>query len=442
MLSLKKNIALISALVLAGTMLAGCKKDETDDNKTNDNGTTKSDVASNTGEEGKVLRIYAWNDTMKSQIEPFYTAPAGVEVEWVITPTDGNAYQDKLDSDLPKNVGSSNPIDIFLIEADYAVKYVKSDFSVDIAQLGITSSDLADMYQYNLDVCTDGNAIKGLSYENNPGLFIYKTKVAEEVLGTSDPTEVNALLNTWDKFDEVAGKMKDAGYTMLAGPDDAYRLYSNNVSAPWVDENDKIQIDDNLMKWVDVTKTYWDNGWNAKAVTIFSDAWTAQVGVDSKTFGFFGPGWFINWQMGDKSGAYMACEPPVAFNWGGTWACAAQGTDNTAAVADFMKQVFMNESNLETLAKGGQVVNNTKVMEKLANDPSFGNDALSGQNHYALLASAATRIDMTKISAYDQGCTEAFQAAFVDYFNGTIKKEEALENFYTTVLEKYPFLKR
>ena len=42
----------------------------------------------------------------------------------------------------------------------------------------------------------------------------------------------------------------------LSGYDDSYRVFSNNVSAPWVDSNNKIVIDDNIMKWVDQTKKY------------------------------------------------------------------------------------------------------------------------------------------------------------------------------------------
>ena len=47
---------------------------------------------------------------------------------------------------------------------------------------------------------------------------------------------------------------------------------------------------------------------------------------------------------------------------------------------------------------------------------------------------------MSNISKYDQGMTEEFQAAFKDYFDGTVTKEKALENFYNAVLEKYPNL--
>ena len=45
---------------------------------------------------------------------------------------------------------------------------------------------------------------------------------------------VQAQLSSWDKFNAVAEKASEKGYKMLSGYDDAYRVFSNNVSAPWL----------------------------------------------------------------------------------------------------------------------------------------------------------------------------------------------------------------
>ena len=55
------------------------------------------------------------------------------------------------------------------------------------------------------------------------------------MLGTDDPTEVQAALSDWDKFNDVAKQAAAKGYKMLSGYDDSYRTFSNNVSAGWVD---------------------------------------------------------------------------------------------------------------------------------------------------------------------------------------------------------------
>mgnify|MGYP001332430914 FL=1 len=53
--------------------------------------------------------------------------------------------------------------------------------------------------------------------------------------------------------------MKDSGYFMVSGFDDTFRVFSNNVSSPWVVDG-KVVIDDNIMNWVSQTKTFTDNG--------------------------------------------------------------------------------------------------------------------------------------------------------------------------------------
>ena len=85
--------------------------------------------------------------------------------------------------------------------------------------------------------------------------------------------------------------------------------------------------------------------------------------------------------------------------------------------------------------------NNQAAMEEIANS-DYSSDFLGGQNHIALFSEAAKKIDMSNISDYDQGCNECIQNAFHEYFEGNVTREEALDNFYTAVMERYPELSR
>ena len=102
-------------------------------------------------EQGKVLNIYCWNEEFKSRFEGYYkNVPSDVKVNWVITPNENNAYQNALDAALlkQKDAAADDKIDMFLIEADYALKYVNSDYTLDVKDIGLTDDDLKDMYQY------------------------------------------------------------------------------------------------------------------------------------------------------------------------------------------------------------------------------------------------------------------------------------------------------
>ena len=482
MTKLKRVLCGTMCLAMAGSMFTAC----------GDDSSSSGDTAAVAPQEQKVdgsadskntIKIYVWNQEFQGLFRRYYPdydaeksgydtsknektgtgddyLKDGKKVVWVVNENEGNNYQDKLDTALKAQSESDDKIDMFLIEADYALKYVNSQFTTPLADIGITDSDTAEMYDYTKQVATatDGS-LRAVSWQATPGLFAYRRDIAKDVLGTDDPAEVQEKLKDWDSFDKVAEEMSAKGYKMLSGYDDSYRVFSNNVSKPWV-EGDTIQIDDQLMKWVDQTKDYTDKGYNNKT-SLWADAWSADQGPSGKVFGFFYSTWGINFTLAGNSletsvkdggkeevgnglyGQYAVCEGPAAFFWGGTWLCCAAGSDNTDTVADIMKKMTCDKDiakqlTLDTL----DYTNNKSAMQEIADDDTYGSAFLGGQNHIKLFAAAAPNIKMDKTTMYDQGLNESFQAAFKDYFEGNADKDKALENFYKAAIEKYPNLKQ
>ena len=230
--------------------------------------------------DGAVLNIWCWNDEFQSRFNDYYpevkavaedksttTLNDGTIVKWTINPNENNNYQNKLDEALlaQDSAAADDKIDIFLIEADYALKYVDSDYTLDVrGDIGLTDADLSGQYPYTQDIATAGGKLKGVTWQATPGLFAYRRSIAKDVLGTDDPAQVQEALSDWDKFNAVAEQAAAKGYKMLSGYDDSYRTFSNNVSAPWV-TGTTVTVDENLMKWVEQTKTYTDNGYNNKS---------------------------------------------------------------------------------------------------------------------------------------------------------------------------------
>ena len=106
-----------------------------------------------------------------------------------------------------------------------------------------------------------------------------------------------------------------------------------------------------------------------------------------------------------------------------------------------MLQMTCNADVMTEIAKAdGDFVNNKGAMEALATDESFGDAILGGQNPISKFLAGIDSIDLSNLSSYDQGCNEEFQAAMKNYFEGNATYEEALEQFYTAVIEKYPEL--
>ena len=413
--------------------------------------------------QGKVLNIYCWNDEFQTRFKDYFEAkglvPADVKVNWIITPSQGNAYQNKLDEVLlkQKDAAPDDRVDIFLVEADYALKYVDTPYTIPVKDLGITDKDLAQQYKYTKDIMTDSKGVlKGVSWQACPGGYIYRRSIAKAVLGTDDPDKVQDALSTWDKFNAVAAKAKAKGYFMLSGFDDAYRVFSDNMKSPWVKGN-KINVDPAIKAWVSQTKTYTDNGYNNKANLWSSESFKGAA-KDGKVFGYFGPGWFEDFCLapatlddpdGPKAigngsyGDWAVCKGPQGFSWGGTWICGATGSDNTKLIHDVMYTITCDKATLVAIAKDkGDFTNSVEAMTELAKDPSYKNPFLGGQNNIAVFLSSAQSIDKSNMTMYDQGMTEKLQAAFADYFNGTVDENTAWNNFYTSILETYPNLQK
>lgn len=468
----KKALSTLLAVSMVAGMVTGCGSSADQTAASTDTATTTSateaaattettaaTVAETPTDEGKVLNVYCWNDEFQRRVKAHYPgyeevdATHGkigdVEVVWNITPNADNAYQNNLDEALvnQESASADNKVDLFLIEADYALKYVDSEYTMPVADLGITDADTADQYQYTKDIVTDSNGVlKGLSWQGCPGVMFYSREIAKEVFGTDDPAEVQKKVCDWDTYRETADELKAAGYQIASSANDSYRVYSNNVTSKWVVDG-KINIDDNIMKWVEVSKDLVDAG-EVGTHDMWSDDWSKGFYPEGKVFGYFGPAWLVNFSMAadqegsvGNQGGWAATEGPQGFFWGGTWICAATGTDNAATIKDIMLKLTCDEEIMKNIVvEDDDFVNNKPAMDAMAQDSSYSSKVLGGQNPLAMYCAGVEKLDLSNLSAYDQGCNEEFQRAMKNYFEGNATLDEAKDLFYKAVVEKYPEL--
>lgn len=437
----KKILASLLCVAMVASLLVGCGSSKPKSN-------------------GKVLNIYCWNEEFKTRVTDHYpgyeevdatTGKIGdVTVVWNITPNDDNAYQNNLDAHLlnQAKAKADEKIDLFLVEADYALKYVNSDYTLPISDLGIEESELADQYQYTKDIVTDSNGVlKGVSWQGCPGVLFYNRQAAIDVLGSDDAATVQAAVADWDTFAATADKVQAAGYKMTATVNDTYRTFSNNVTSKWVND-DTVTIDDNLMKWVEMSKEMVDKGQTGTA-DLWSDDWSAGFYPEGKVFCYFGPAWMINFSMAAdqegsiaNQGGWGAAEGPQGFYWGGTWICGATGTDNADLVADIIRKLTTDVDIMTEIVKADDdFVNNKPAMEAMAKDESYQSAVLGGINPLAMYCAGAESIDLSNCSDYDQACNEEFQHAMKNYFDGNATLDEAIDLFHKAIVEKHPNLK-
>ncbi len=408
--------------------------------------------------EGKKLRIACWNYEFKSFVDAFYKVPEGYEIDWVQTENKDGAYQKKLDELLAANESASadEKIDIFLAEADYIQKYAFKDVSADLSTIGVNKADT--MYDYVVNAGSDKDGkLKAVSWQATPSCVIVRKSIAKEVLGTDNPEELQGKLDSWDKFNAAAKTAKEKGYLMTASALETYRTFANNATTSYLTDN-KFAPTEAFKSWLAQAKDFVDNGYTLTA-KLWDEEKTNQMFKEGKTMCFFGPSWYFNFSMGNAydpekgcKGDWVVIQGPQSHFWGGTWMLAAKGTDNPEFVADLMKAFTTNEALLEKMVVGEgvidpdtqkpkanpQFVNNKNVINKFANDSSYGNNViLDGQNDIAVMSKIADTIkwDGNLHTQYDQTFNETLPECMLEYLKGTCDEDTAWANFYTA-LEK------
>lgn len=243
----KRAMALTLVTAMAAASFVGCSKNSSSGSAAANNA-TKEVVTDASGKEvplrdqiaakkydseGKVLNIYVWNDEFINRVADHFPGYEKVDatngkigdvsVKFTKVDNQDNKYQTNLDQTLQdngdnqENADADKKIDIFLVEADYALKYVNSKYTTKLADLGITDADLPNQYQYTKDAVTDSEGnLKGISWQGCPGLLIYRRDIAKEVLGTDDPSEVQKSVADWDKFADTAKMMAAKNYKMTS----------------------------------------------------------------------------------------------------------------------------------------------------------------------------------------------------------------------------------
>lgn len=214
------------------------------------------------------------------------------------------------------------------------------------------------------------------------GLYVYRRSAARKVFGTDDPDEIQKYFSDWDKFADSAEKLLDEGWKILAGYDDAYRVYAQNVSDPWVVKGG-LRVDDSLMDWVEHTKEFTDRGYNNNDYQ-WSVEWFNGMTSSGDVFGYFGPEWFID---------YSVATWPFCNNW--------------------------------------------RVMNRLAREGE-PNEFLGGQNALPLYCACAEDIRIEHGTAYDWDVEQCFRDAMYDYFEDRVSLDDAMDHFYDEVGRKYP----
>lgn len=454
----KRALALIMALAMS-TAIWGCGSNN--ENATSDNAsqepaasTEASDAAGDTAEAEKFY-VYSWNTEVGDRLQYFKDAypEEGARIEYVNI-GDSAIYQEKIDALLQQTDSKEYP-DLFAAEADYIKKYVNSDNTLAVSDLGITDADMENMYEYTLTIPTDqrNNTVKGLSWQACPGSMMYRSDLASSLLGVDSPEAMQELVKDWDTFLDTAKKIKEAsgGATkILSGPDDVSRVFLSNKETAWVDAESNFVIDDQVLKYMDVYKALVDDELT-NDTSQWTEQWNANCANDS-TFAYFGCTWFLHWTIkancgGEKVGEgtygkWAMCQGPSTYYWGGTWLCAGANCSDPELAGLIMKTLCCDTDTMYNIASDTlDYVNNKASVQKMIDDKKGAYEFLGGQDFLAVFSPLAEKVDVSWMSAYDQKINTALDTQVKAFAAGDKDKDKAIDDLKAAVKNDYPAVK-
>lgn len=399
-------------------------------------------VADVTDENEDKIMIYGYNSEFVGLAEKY----AGITTNdySFIEVSDSADYQEKLDAVLSD--GNDAP-DIFTCDAAYARKYLSSDNTIAINDLGIDYSECTNMFDYTLRYASDDNSvIKGLSWKACPCGIFYERSLAEEYLGTSDPDELAASFATWDAVIDSARKVNsasDGSVKLMSGYTEAYDSFLFGRSNGWIMDG-TVNIDPSIEAIFDFAKklydedlTFTDERW--------SGGWSDRMS-DRTVVTYWGSLQFAKYQLelnpGERttvnptSGDWGVTAAPADYFNGGTWVMASKYCDKKAASADIIRAVCINEDNLNDMVSRGEFVNNVKLMTEASTDDKFCLEWLGGQNPYSILLKSALNADASHLVADEDAYDLAFISVIGAYSEGSFETiEEAKEAFKEQLAE-------
>lgn len=472
----------VTALMLAGLMtlgLAACGSDA-NTSATGSDASSKTESGANAGGEeapkelsGKLV-VWTLADDLMDFSDHFKEANPGVEMEVVVIPPAD--YPTKVEAAL---LGGSSEPDIIVGEPQMLENFYEAGFFEDLNQAPYNAQDYSDqIVDYVWEVGQDSEGIqRAISYQITPAGFYYRRDIAEKVFGTSEPEKIEKLFADYATIIETGKTLKEAGYRIFAS--DAELQYCSGDSA-WVIDG-KLNVDPSRYDYMDLCvelykqdltayAAQWTAPWyqamsgpvpilnadimwgdwgtNAEGETNLNvwdaENFNANVGnytdETAEVFAYGLPAWGVltmRDHVEGTSGLWGVCAGPAYGFGGGTFIGISSQSKAKELAWEFLKFCTLNEETADWWIEfsEGDTVSLISALEKHMDDT---NDVYGGQKLYAFWLEQAKGIDYSKVTKYDKAIGDAWGEAITAVKQGTMTKEEAVNEFYDKVAATYP----
>ncbi len=260
--------------------------------------------------------------------------------------------------------------DLIFLEPDYAIGIMETGALLSAEDLGITETDMSNMFPYTIENGTDAQgAVRTFYCVASPGALQIRADLAEEYLGTSNAAELHdRYFSDWKKMMAAARMVytKSGGMvTLLPGYGELYggtAMPGQDFS--WVDENGKPADAAQIGQMMRLTRGF-------ERYTLGAQQWTfdwmdAMDGDGIQTpaaITYAGSPWFTGYVLTDSwLDNTVIVKGPVDFQWGGNGLAATVGCSDVSFAADIIRTLCCDVDAMTAMAVDGDFVNNREAL--------------------------------------------------------------------------------
>ena len=444
---LKKWLPIMLTMVLVLSVLAGCgtSKQENGGNGGNaapnegNTGTAEpNEGAQNEGDgqpkelSGKLV-IWTFFDQVKDMGAQFEAKHPNVEVDVQIFP--GDQYQTKLLSALQSG---SNVPDIFDLERGYIGKFIDSQYLANLTEMGIEDL-LQDYIPYVRELGRAGDGtIRAVSDHSSPGSFWYVREAAKKYLGTDDPDEISAMVDSWDKMIELGKKVyaeSNGAVHLMANAGDVFDIEAYNTE-PWVQDG-KLVIDPKWEEFYQIQLDIRNNNVDAK-LGFMSAGWGNALNEGTVLLSAM-PAWatFMIDNKDDKAvGKFGVAKTPDGYYVGGTYRGIYEKSPNKELAYEFVKFIASPEWQEHNLAKTGNMPGSGKVY--LDNMDTYKSPLLGDQNPMKTWYELVNSMPGIRPDKYGEEVLSKWRKIAGEGINNNSSFDEVVANFKKEVKSAFP----
>lgn len=392
-------------------------------------------------EDENEITIWSFTNEGEYAVAAFLEEYPDVKVNFQYIPS--SQYETKLRSALSTGIRAP---DVFALEAQYVRKFIDHPSLESLTGAPYHADVLVeDHYEYIQGIEKDSNGnVRTIGYQGTTGGFYFRRDLAEEYLGTDDPKEVSAMIETWDDVFSISKRIyEESGGTVRGLPNwnSIGQVQDALVNQAWVVDN-KLVIDQAKSDVLDLV----DQAIEADALAMLDDwspGWTASMQQGSVLF-YPGPSWYLQYVLQanapDTSGLWGLASGPAAFSGGGTFYSVYSGSDNKDLAWEFVKFYGFDVDFLQNLAVDEQYyTSHREANEGVAAE--ITSDFLAGQNYFDFFNDESENVQAVVRSSFDGDINDIFNELMDSYARGNFRsQEEFWQRFKRDVQTYFPEL--